>query len=73
VCTGVGWGPNSPPSTITTTGSSVEITGSRTREERDSELLKHAVDVEDESQTGPTGGGRTLSRLPQPKKRVKRE
>ena len=71
---GIGWGPMSPPTLICTpddTNSAV-ITGGRTREERNAELLKRAVDVEqfEQKATAEAGNSRILSRLP---KRVKRE
>ena len=41
-----GWSPYSPRTKFRTL-SDVEITGTRTREERDEELKRHAVDVDD--------------------------
>ena len=76
---GVAWGPTSPKIAICTLGydGGAIITGVRAREERDADLLKHAIDVDDLDQTYPddqTGGagGRIVSRLPKAK-RAKRE
>ena len=72
---GVAWGPTSPKIAICTLGDDggAIITGVRTREERDADLLKHAIDVDDldQNQTGGAGG-RIVSRLPKAK-RAKRE
>ena len=62
-----GWGAKSAASeSLELPMSAVLITGGRTREERDAELRKRAVDVETES----AASSRAVSRLP---KKVKRE
>ena len=67
-----GWGDDSATSEgLRLPGSDVEITGSRTLEERNAELRKRAVDVEAETES--MGASRSVLRLPRAEKRVKRE
>ena len=48
----IGWSRNSPRTTFRTL-SDVEITGTRTQEERDEELKRHAVDVDADDSASP--------------------
>jgi len=51
---GFGWSPSySPRTKIRTLSSDVIITGTKTREERDEELKRHAVDVDADDDTSP--------------------
>ena len=48
-----GWSPFSPRTKIRTLPDDVEITGTRTQEERDEELKRHAVDVDVDDDASP--------------------
>ena len=50
---GFGWSPFSPRTKIRTLPDDVEITGTRTQEERDEELKRHAVDVDADDNASP--------------------
>jgi len=50
---GFGWSPFSPRTKIHTLPDDVEITGTRTQEERDEELKRHAVDVDADDNASP--------------------
>ena len=50
---GFGWSPFSPRTKIHTLPDDVEITGTRTQEERDEELKRHAVDVDADDSASP--------------------
>ena len=71
---GIAWSLHSPCTSIGTPDDTTGavITGVRTREERDAELLKLAIDVEHSPIQTEAGESRITSRLPQAK-RVKKE
>ena len=49
----IDWSPYSPRTKIRTLSSDVVITGTKTREERDEELKRHAVDVDADDDASP--------------------